>query len=147
MNHSDGNEPLNMQRISWQCIEPVILKVRGRDIKIKNQEFQKLNEGQKAIFSFHVYYDHAKNDLDSFNYWSRLYINNGFFAMIKNGARYFSHNDFADLLSEIEVIMMDDGDKKKVPELFERFKTVGEIHLLMMAKIIVATPDYFFTHE
>jgi hypothetical protein len=130
--------------LSWRCIEPIILKVRGKSPEIKLEEFRKLNEGQKAIFSFHVYYDHAKNDPDSFVYWSRLYLANGFFSAIQKGAHYFSHAEYSHILLEIETTFTANREGKIGP-LYERFRRIGEAHKIEMGKTIEANRAYFFS--
>lgn len=131
--------------ISWHCIKPIILRIRGKSMDIKYEEFKKLNKGQRAIFSFHVYYNHAKNDIDSFIYWSRLYLENHFFAQIKNGAHYFSSTTFVCILAEVEETL-GHSDGADIQKLYETFKTVGEEHKLRMGKIIAANKDYFYSY-
>ena len=127
MNNDDGMGSIGEREISWHCIAPIILRIRGQSLTVKKEEFKKLNKGQKAIFSFHVYYDHAKNDLDSFVYWSRLYLENRFFVEIQNGARYFSHSDFSNVLIDIERTFTEEQDRE-IGKLYERFRIIGEEH-------------------
>lgn len=145
MNNGDEIDFVDEKEISWHCIKPIILRIRGKSIEIKNEEFKKLNEGQKAIFSFYVYYDHAKNDIDSFVYWSRLYIKNRFFVEIKNGARYFCDSDYSNVLIEIEGIFTGDNDRD-IQKLYERFRIIGEEHKIKMGKMIVANKEYFYSY-
>src|SRR5512145_1476323 len=132
--------------ISWDCIKPIILNVRGKSIEVKAEEFRKLNHGQKSIFSFHVYYDHAKNDVDSFIYWSQLYLSNDFFAEIEKGASYFGDSDYSKILSEIEDTLKNESDKD-IGMIYARFKIVGESHKIKMGKVIKANREYFYSYQ
>jgi hypothetical protein len=132
--------------ISWDCIKPILLNARGKSMKIKNEEFKKLNQGQKSIFSFHVYYDHAKNDVASFIYWSQLYLSNDFFAEIEKSASYFGDSDYSKILAEIEGALKNEGGKD-TGMLYDRFKIAGESHKIKMGKIIKANMKYFYSYQ
>ncbi|BCY17345.1 hypothetical protein hrd7_11940 [Leptolinea sp. HRD-7] len=133
-----------ISKLSWECISPVIMTVRGKNPDIKNDAYRTLNEGQKAVFSFHVYYDHAKKDPESFVYWSRLYLQMNFFGEIKKGALYFANQDYANLLAEIEGCLT--GTNNSDPQqLYEQLKSIGEEHIIRMGKAIKANRPYFFT--
>jgi hypothetical protein len=131
-----------VQKLSWECISPIIMPLRGKNPEIKNAAYGKLNEGQKATFSFHVYYDHARKDPVSFVYWSKLYLQMDFFGEIKKGALYFSNPDFAALLEEIEGSLTG-RTIGELQELFERFTSAGEEHIFLMGESIKANRLYF----
>ncbi len=85
-----------------------------------------------------------KNSIDSFVYWSRLYLQNKFFIEIKNGAHYFSDPDYSHVLMEIEGSFVDDNDSE-IQKLYEKFRTIGEEHKIKMGKIIEANKEYFYS--
>ena len=134
----------SLSKLSWECISPVIMTVRGKNPDVKTDAYSRLNEGRKAIFSFHVYFDHARKDPDSFVYWSRLYSQMNFFGEIKKGVSYFSNPAFASLLAEIEVRLIGQTGGG-LQELFERFTSAGEEHIILMGKAINANRPYFST--
>jgi len=140
LNNAMGFE--DVSNVSWECIKPVILQIRGKGPGIKTDAFNKLNEGQKAIFSFHVYFNHAKTDVDSFAYWSRLYLGNKFFGEIKKGAGYFSDLDFYNVLAEVEETFTG-GNDSDLPTLFEKFRQSGERHIIIMGNKINTDLGYF----
>jgi hypothetical protein len=143
-NHVAEDDFADVSKLSWECISPVIMTVRGKNPDVKNDAYSRLNEGRKAIFSFHVYFDHARKDPDSFVYWSRLYSQMNFFGEIKKGVSYFSNPDFAGLLAEIEGRLTAQTDDE-LQELYGRFTSAGEEHIILMGKAINANRPYFFT--
>jgi hypothetical protein len=134
----------DVSEVSWECIKPVIMQVRGKDAGIKAEAYSKLNEGQKAIFSFHVYYNHAKTDVDSLAYWTHLYLTGRFFGEVKKGAKYFSSSEWLDVLIEVEGVFST-GSEADIPTVFEKFRAAGERHLTIMGTKITTNRDYFFT--
>lgn len=135
---------IDISKLSWECISPVIMKVRGKNPDVKTDAYSRLNDGQKAIFSFHVYFDHARKDPDSFVYWNRLYLQMNFFGEIKKGVSYFSNPDLAGLLTEIEGLLSGQTSGE-LQGLFERFTSAGEEHIILMGKAINANRPYFST--
>ena len=142
--HIAEDDFADVSKLSWECISRVIMKVRGKNPDIKNAAYSKLNEGQRAVFSFHVYFDHARKDPDSFVYWSKLYTQMNFFGEIKKGVSYFSNPDFAGLLAEIEGRLTGQTGGE-LQELFGRFTSAGVEHILLMGKAIKANRTYFST--
>jgi hypothetical protein len=142
-NNAAEDDFAEISKLSWECISPVIMTVRGKNPDVKNDAYSKLNEGRRAIFSFHVYFDHARKDPDSFVYWSRLYQQMNFFGEIKKGVSYFSNSDLAGLLAEIEARLTGQAGGK-LQELFGRFTSAGEAHIILMGKTIKANRLYFF---
>jgi hypothetical protein len=132
----------DVSNVSWECIKPVIMQVRGKGFGIKAEAFSKLNEGQKAIFSFHVYFNHAKTDVDSFAYWSRLYLGNKFFGEIKKGAGYFSDPDFKNVLDDVEETFTN-ANEGDLQSLYEKFRLTGERHIIIMGTKINTDREYF----
>jgi len=140
LNNAMGFE--DVSNVSWECIKSVIMRVRGKGLGIKTEAFNKLNEGQKAIFSFHVYFNHAKTDVESFVYWSRLYLGNKFFSEIKKGAGYFSDLDFKNVLDEVEETFTVENVGDLQP-LYEKFRLIGDRHIIIMGTKINTDREYF----
>lgn len=143
-NNAAEDDFTDVSKLSWECISPVIMTVRGKNPDIKNDAYRTLNDGQKAVFSFHVYYDHAKKDPESFVYWSRLYLQMNFFGEIKKGALYFANQDYANLLTEIEGCLT--GKNSTDPHrLYMQLRSIGEEHITRMGRVIEGNRPYFFT--
>jgi hypothetical protein len=133
------------QFISWDCIAPIIMKVRGKSISVKAEEYQKLNDGQKAIFSFHVYYDHAKDDVESLTHWSWYYFQVHFFEQIKKGAEYFGNGEYIALLDKIERTLSS-GTTNEIGKLYSDFVRIGEEYKTWMGKVIRENYEYFYSY-
>jgi hypothetical protein len=89
--------------LGWQCIEPIVLDVRGKDNEYKLRVYSQLNEGQKALFSFYVYFNHAKNSLEEFIWWTNhFYSQSDVWAELKKGLRYLNLNRFEIFIEKFE---------------------------------------------
>ena len=76
---------INDYDFTYKVIEPVIIKFRTKNISIKYKAYSQLNDAVKALFSFHVFYQHAKESLDQFEYYYSTYIQMGFWNAIIKG--------------------------------------------------------------
>lgn len=52
-------EDLDSQKLSWLCIEPMLLFVRGQSMGAKKEVYLRLNEGQQALYLFYSYHNHT----------------------------------------------------------------------------------------
>lgn len=108
-------EDLSSEQISWLCVQPMLLSVRGKDIAAKAEVYHQLHEGQQAMFLFYSYHNHTKS-LTEF-YWFSAYniIEIKSWQGIKNGMRYFNQNEMVNLLDDIEHLIT---DKHKVGDVW-----------------------------
>lgn len=132
--------------LPWDCIAPIIMRIRGKSIFVKNEEYKKLNDGQKAIFSFHVYYDHAKVDMQSLIRWSEYYFQVNFFEQIKKGAEYFENVEYRALLDKIERIVSS-GNLNEIGNTYGDFVRIGEEHKVWMGRVIRENREYFYSYK
>lgn len=89
--------------LGWRCIEPFVLDVRGKDDDYKARVYSQLNDGQKALFSFYIFFNHAKNSLEEFIYWSNyFYLQPETWAEIKKGSRYLNLHRFEFFIDQFE---------------------------------------------
>lgn len=86
---------------SWEYIEPVINEITGKSKSIKSEKYNELNDLDKAIFSFYVYYNHAKISDNHFKLYTRFFIDSNNFINIINGVKYFENTQFIHLLTTI----------------------------------------------
>jgi hypothetical protein len=130
-------ESLDEKELSYECIKPAIFQIRGEDQLAKTTVYSQLNESQKAVFSFHVYYQHAGNSAYEFLFSTKDYIESGFLEEIKKGVQYFENNEllsFLRLIEELGDVSL--NDETAVNELYYQFIDLSGKHLLIMAKDI-----------
>lgn len=80
----------NDNDLGWVCIEPIIQKIRGRELNIKSQVYAQLTRGQKALFMFWVLYGHSNNGIIQFyNEMDYLIKNVDIWSELKSASAYF----------------------------------------------------------
>ncbi|WP_458120851.1 hypothetical protein [Paenibacillus sp. Z6-24] len=104
---------LESESLSWICIEPMLLAVRGKDFLAKSEMYNQLSEGQKGLYLFYSFHNHTQT-LEEFYWFSAYHINelkswNG----IKRGLKYFNAVDLSKRLEDIEILMMEQGKEGK----------------------------------
>ncbi|MGM0879160.1 MAG: hypothetical protein ACQEWV_32110 [Bacillota bacterium] len=73
---------LTQEAICKACFEPLILVYKNRMAEqsigdktmVKEQFYKELTQGQRALFVFKVYYDHASESLTEFYWWSAYFM-------------------------------------------------------------------------
>lgn len=100
-----NNEDFLSAQLSWLCIRPMLLAVRGKDLSTKTEMYHQLNEGQKGLYLFYSFHSHV-NTIEEFYWFSAYYITelkswNG----IKSGVRFFGDIEMVELLDQIERIV------------------------------------------
>ncbi|MGO4530493.1 hypothetical protein AB4Z30_15530 [Paenibacillus sp. 2TAF8] len=100
-------EDLDSQKLSWLCIEPMLLSVRGQSMDAKREVYLQLNEGQQALYLFYSYHNHTTS-LAEF-YWFSAYniIDLRSWDGIRRGMRFFQLTVMIDVLDEIEALITD----------------------------------------
>ncbi|MGC5770829.1 hypothetical protein [Paenibacillus pabuli] len=146
---------LSSTQLSWLCVQPMLISVRGKDVAAKVEVYRQLHEGQQAIFLFYSYHNHTKS-LAEF-YWFSAYniIDMKSWNGIKNGMRYFNQNEMVTLLDDIERLITDqnkDGDTwrevlptdlekdpillQRTEELYVKYRAAAQEAILHMNEII-----------
>lgn len=155
-------EDVHSKQLSWLCIEPMLVSVRGRDMAAKTEIYRQLHEGQQALFLFYSYHNHTKS-LAEF-YWFSAYniIEIKSWNGIKNGMRYFNQNEMVDLLDDIERLITSKNkvgdtwrevlptDLEKDPILLQRtealyatYQIVAQAAITHMNEIILQNQDMY----
>ncbi|MFE3577439.1 hypothetical protein [Lysinibacillus sp. NPDC059133] len=104
----EENLDFNCSSLSQRCFEPLIqiYKVRmseESDIGVKERFYEELTEGQRALFMFHVYYNHISKSLIEYYWWSAYFMAQPKnWAAIKACFKYFHDEPFLLLLDKIE---------------------------------------------
>lgn len=106
-------EDLKSQKLSWLCIEPMLLSVRGQSVEAKKEVYMRLNEGQQALYLFYSYHNHTIS-LSEF-YWFSAYniIDLRSWSGIRKGMQFFDLNEMIDVLDEIEALITDVKNPEK----------------------------------
>lgn len=104
---------IESKSLSWLCIKPMLLAVRGKDFSAKSEMYNQLNEGQKGLYLFYSFHNHTKT-LEEFYWFSAYHINelkswNG----IKKGLNYFKDVTLPKLLDDIEILIIKRNKLKK----------------------------------
>lgn len=123
---------------SWNCIEPYIMQVRNKNQNTKKDMYRLLNIGQKALFSFYVYYNHVSKDIDRFIYFTNHFRSIGFLSEISKGSDYFKDKDFSifiDGLNKTECII-------DYRILFDELLIKGKRHIELMDSMVQSCPGY-----
>ncbi|WP_440603864.1 hypothetical protein [Bacillus sp. GB_SG_008] len=97
--------------LSQRCFEPLIKTYKKRVVEqttlssyqIKQQFYEQLTEGQRALFMFYAYYNHVSKSLTEFYWWSAYFMAQPqSWAALKAGIRYFRDESMLSLLEKIE---------------------------------------------
>ncbi|MFY0519878.1 hypothetical protein ACOMCU_18920 [Lysinibacillus sp. UGB7] len=110
------------------CFKPLILDYKRRMVQenssiVKELFYKDLNIGHKALFIFHVYYDHAIESKEEFYWWSAYYMAQPkIWSAIKIGLQYFGDEPMYQLLEETEIILQ----RYHCPNTLEKFAVTRE---------------------
>ncbi|WP_409347016.1 hypothetical protein [Paenibacillus sp. MBLB4367] len=63
-------EALEGETLGWACIGPLLLQVRGKDDRTKAEMYQALGEGQRGLFLFRAYHNHACRSAVEWYWWT-----------------------------------------------------------------------------
>lgn len=119
-------ESIDVSSLGAACFDPFIPFIRGKDIKVKEGLYQKLTTGQKALFMFKAYFNHANKSLAEFYWWSAYYYAQPTsWSAIKEGLKYFEAAKFYRMFEEVENVL----EGRKFPKSLEEFRvTYDDIH-------------------
>ncbi|MNW37432.1 hypothetical protein D3C74_144740 [compost metagenome] len=103
---------LDKQSISWQCVQPLTMQVRGQNFEVKQALVDQLNEAQLSTFMFYVYHNHIGSAAEL--YWFTQYYITDIKAWpaIKAGVRFYSDQVMSDILEEAEGIVVQRNQKE-----------------------------------
>lgn len=146
-------------QLSWLCIQPMLLAVRGKDLEAKREIYNRLNEGQQALYLFYSFHNHTRT-LAEF-YWFAAYKIHELHAWngIRQSVLYFQDNELAGLMKEMESVLIkaaerynpaSPSDLEQDPELAEtimqlqaRYRGCAEETIHRMNAWVLAHQDSF----
>ncbi len=136
--------------IGHACFEPMVpvyqSGMRGLNGKAAAEYrtgfYKMLSPGQRALFMFFTYYDHAIRTADEFQRISSHYLSSQIFGAVKKGISYFHDDDMLELLSHIEQAVSE-NDKGRISDLYHRLKTISPKTLAAIGAHIRENPAEF----
>ncbi|MDN4070328.1 hypothetical protein QYF50_20735 [Paenibacillus vini] len=148
-------ELLQSENLSWLCIEPMLLTVRGKSPGAKREMFNQLNEGQQALYLFYAFHNHA-NTMAEF-YWFTTYFIADLKAWtgLKTGVLFFQGYELIKVLEQMESVIhlknkLADGswkeaspaDLERDTELNESIQPIFKEYQINARKFIESTNKY-----
>jgi len=118
------------------CFEPMVpvyqegLRQRnGQEANEYRVEFLKfLSQGQRTLWGFFTYYDHAIQSKDEVQRISKHYLSQQIFGIVKRSVEYFNDNDMGQLFLRIEQTISANGqDDTMSADIDELYKQLCEI--------------------
>lgn len=99
--------------LSWLCIQPMLSAVRGKDLKVKREMYDRLNEGQQALYLFYSFHNHTQTAAEF--YWFAAYNIHELHAWkgIRQSVLYFQDGELGGLLEEMESVLVKAGERYK----------------------------------
>jgi len=152
-------DSLPIEAIGHACFEPMVpvyqngMHQQGsQGVKEYRSEFYKsLTQGQRALFMFFTYYDHAIRSLDEFQRISNHYLSAQIFSAVKKGVEYFNDDDMLCFLSKIEQAFVgmnqNDIQTSHINKLFSQLQETAPNTLLRIGAYIKESPDEFISFE
>lgn len=107
-------ELLTQEELCNACFSPLIqaykasmaAQMSNSDTEIKEQFYSKLTVGQKSLFSFYVYYNHAIKSLEEFYWWSAYFLAQPpVWSAIKAAFNYFEDERMLKLFERVEEVL------------------------------------------
>ena len=107
-------DSLSLEEVCNVCFEPLILAYKQRMADhtlenssiIKEKFYSDLTDGQRALFSFHVFYDHAVESLEEFYWWSAYFFAQPkIWSSIKSGVNYYRDEYMLQILESVESVL------------------------------------------
>lgn len=120
------------QEALWDvCFKPLIDAYKdrmvgltiGESFEMKEQFYKELTLGQQALFTFHVYYDHAIQSLEEFYWWSAYFMAQPkIWSAIKSGFIHIGDHQMLEVVENLETVLK----KYKLPRSLDEFNVARE---------------------
>ena len=138
---------LSIDAIGSACFAPMIPAyqegMRGRGAR-EAAEFQarfyaSLSLGQRALFMFFTYYDHAIRSEDALLRISRHYLSSRIFGLVKRSAEYFGDSAMFGLLTRIEQA----SESAEISAAYRQLQEIAPRSLAMIGTRVKENPAEF----
>ena len=141
------------ETVGNMCFEPLISAyqtgMRRRNDQdgqgFKKEFYASLTKGQRALFGFFTFYDHAVRSKEEFRHIAAQYLSDDIFLIVKKGAEFFQLESMQQLLSEIEQAFSKQNATQdaQLDDLHSRFSEIAPFALTNIGAFIKKNPDEF----
>ncbi len=147
-------ESLAEYAVGHACFEPMIPVYRQalcgqsgpKAREAQTAFYQSLTSGQRALFLFFTYYDHAVRSVDEFQRISQQYLSDQIFGAVQKGAEYFHDDEMRRLLLQIEQTLLP-GEPDRMPGLYRQLRAISPHTLAIIAATIRENPAEYLCLE
>lgn len=147
-------DSLSIEAVGHICFSPMIpvyqsamRKQSGsKPQEIRSQFYQTLSQGQRALFMFFSYYDHAIQSQDEFERIGYSYLSSNIFSVVKKGMEYFHDTEMLALFQMIERALLE-KEQNKISELYCQLREISPCTLEKIGTYIKANPAEFICFE
>jgi len=152
-------DSLPNKKVGHACFEPMVpvyqngMRQRsGQEAEGFRTEFYKsLSQGQRALFMFFTFYDHAIRSNGEFQRISNHYLSSQIFSAVMKGVEYFKDDSMLYLLSEIEHALLGEEQNdmlySRIDELYKRLQEIAPSTLMQIGAYIKENPTEFICFE
>lgn len=150
---------LDSRSMSWKCIEPITMQVRGKSEEERQQILRPLNTAQLATFMFYVYHNHI-GSAEEMYWFTQYYLQDiKIWPSIKGAVQFYEDQELLTILEEVERIVvtrnqLEDGsyrearpsDLEKDAELAAAIQAVYDKYVESASRLISKMNIYVTEH-
>lgn len=156
-------ETLEDRALVWACIEPTMMRVRGKSLDVKADVYQGLTQGQQTLMLFQIFYGHTRS-VGEFYWFACDYLSMpNLWERMKEGLRHCGCWELLNVYGEIEGLLApkvkaaaannreitvldlehDPHLRMSVLPLYEKYRAAAGEALLQFAAMIRRSPEQF----
>ncbi len=147
-------DSLAVEAVGHACFEPMVpvyqdamrRRCNRTEQEVRGEFYKSLSQGQRALFLFFSYYDHAIQSIDEFQRISGYYLTAQIFTAVKKSAEYFCDDEMLHLLVLIEQTILN-NEGENISELYHRFREISSHTLAVIGACIKQNPAEFVCFE
>ena len=149
-------DSLPIDAIGHACFEPLVPVYQegmrqqdGREPQeYRASFFKQLSQGQRALFIFFSYYDHAIRSYEEFKRISYYYLSQQIFGAVRKGAKYFHDNNMSLLLQRAEQVISASGETEAtLDEIYQWLRDIAPCTSTIIGTFIKENPAEFICFE
>ena len=144
-------DTLSIDAIGHACFEPMVpvyqegMRQHSREPQeYRASFFKQLSQGQRALFIFFSYYDHAIRSYEEFKRVNYYYLAQQIFGAVKKGAEYFHDDNMLLLLQRVEQVLSASGEiEASLDEIYQWLRDLAPCSLTIIGTFIKENPAEF----